>query len=153
MSRDLYKYHFLLGYIMLCNISWICTSTGWSVSNFPNACKVDNKSEKIMTLLSWDWYVCLRAIKSALQLHCVHRTLISLSTWEGAIWGNWWHCFSSNLLIDFGAVGKNLNIVLVFWCYLQKSLFIDYRVCAVLFCFVCFLTLEEDRQTWGSDGF
>ena len=70
--------------------------------------------------------------------------LPSGATWEGTIWGNRWHCCSSNLLIDFGSIRKNLNLVLVLWCNFKKAcLYISGLVHS-------FLNLVKDRQMWDS---
>ena len=45
---------------------------GWSVFNFSITCKADSELEKIVNLLPWDWYACLR---DCLQLCCVNRTM------------------------------------------------------------------------------
>ena len=87
-----------------------------------------------MNFHSWDRYACLRANR------------ISQSTREGAILGIRWHCCSSNLLINFWAVGKYLHIIWISGCYFQKCLFIDFRVCGVFF-----LYFVKDKQIWGSD--
>ena len=61
--------------------------------------------------------------------------MVSQSTWEGAICANRWHCYSSNLLINFWAIGRYLYIILMSGCYFKKGLFIHFRVCAVFFIF------------------
>ena len=54
--------------------------------------------------------ICLfKSKQNCLQLHYVNRTVISQSTWEGAIWGNRWYWCSSNLLINSWAVSKYLH--------------------------------------------
>ena len=49
----------------LCDRFCICISRGWSVFNFPSACKADSESEKVMNFVPWDWYACIRANRIA----------------------------------------------------------------------------------------
>ena len=102
--------------LILFNSSCICISRGWSVFNFPSACKADSESEKNHEFPLLILVGLFKGKQNCLQLRCIKRTVVSQSTREGAIWGNRWHCCSSNLLIHFWAVGKYLHIILMFWC-------------------------------------
>ena len=133
--------------LILCNSSCICISRGWSVFNFPSACKADSESEKNHEFPLLILVGLFKGKQNCLQLRCVNWTVVSQSTQEGAIWGNRRHCCSSNLLIHFWAVGKYLHIILMFRCNFKKKACLHTSGFVVSF----FFFFVKDRQIWGSD--
>ena len=104
--------------LILCKSSCISISRGWSVFNFPSACKANSESEKNHESPSLRLIGLFKSKQNCLQLRFINRTVVFQSTWGGAIWGNRWHCCSSNLLIHFWAVGTLQGL----WCLLKSIL-------------------------------